>query len=134
MSSLSPINSITSSSSLESFFLPGLLLFVLSKVLGQLMFQIISYFKEEATTIGNSSYWEEPEEYVLAQDALEVAVDTKVVWTFELELIIASFFLTEFNGCVLVLDEPQVEAEESSDDEAEHACQNIGSDDEIGKS
>ena len=98
------------------------------------MFQIISNFKEKTTSIGNSSHWEEPKEYVLAQDPLEISVKTKVIWTFVFELIITSFFLTEFDGCILVLNEPQMETEESCNNETEYTCQNIGSNDEICKS
>ena len=97
----------------------------------EFVFQIVSNLEEEAITIKNSSSWEEPKENVFTENTFIIAPKTQIIGTFVLELFITAFLFTKFNCGVLVFDEPQVEAEETSDDETEDRSEDISCYDEI---
>lgn len=97
------------------------------------MLQVIPHLEEEALATKVTAHGQEPEEGVGAQYALEVLQCSTVVRALHGKLGVASSLLAELDGSVVIGDQPKMEREETSDDEAEDAGQDVSCDYEISQ-
>lgn len=89
-------------------------------------------FEKQTVSFEVAANRKEPQQRVGPQDALEVFDDAEVVRALLFELRICFPFFTKLDGGILVFYQPQVEAEERSDDEPKHARQHVRRRDEVG--
>lgn len=110
-------------------------LLVLALVFLQLhcLLQVIPHLEEETLATIVAAHWQEPEERVFAQYALKVLQCSTVVRALHGELGVASSLLAELDCGVLIGDQPKMKREETSNEEAKDAGQDVSRDYEISQ-
>ena len=76
--------------------------------------------------------WNEPEEGVVAKNTAEVLTESAIIGFASVECIVVfTTLLTKFDCSVLVANEIHMKAEEGSDYQSKHACQDVGCHDKV---
>lgn len=77
--------------------------------------------------------WDEPEEWIVAENSAEVLAESTIIWPLRMESVfILTALLAEFDSRELIADQVYVEREEGRDYKCKDNRQDPGCHDEVG--